>query len=548
MYPHFRLALALALSATTSAQASASPPKDSVRTADPAHYRAEVVERSLAELAADLERGKLTSAGIVDAYLARIEAIDRNGPRLQSIIALNPNAKAEAKRADAERKQGKLRGPLHGVPIVIKDNIETRELPTTAGSLALKDNRTGRDSPAVARLRAAGAIILGKANLSEWAQFRGFRSLAGWSAIGGLTRNPYALDRNPGGSSSGSAVAVAASLAPAALGTETNSSVIGPAAFNGVVGYKPTLGLVPRTHVVPLSPVQDTVGTLTRSVADAALLLSLMAGPDAADPATAEATARREDYPARIRAADLKGVRLGVVRPDGPGTPGDPRQALLARTLDRLRAAGAEIVEVPGYDEAPLRALQLDIFVPDFKASIDRYLATAAPQVRVRSLEQLVAFNQAEPRETALFGQELFVRALTAPPADDPAWQALVARARRMAGPEGIDRLCAEHKVSALIGITTDVAPVVDMVGNGPRMTSITTMAAIAGYPHLTLPMGQVEGLPLGISLIGPAWSDGQLLATGAALEKLLPRRSPPTYVRSVNEMPRFATAFRRPD
>lgn len=545
MHAPFRFALALALLATNGTQtAAASPPQD--RAADPAHYRVEVVERSLSELAADLHTGKLTSAAIIDAYLARIDAIDRNGPRLQSIIALNPNAREEARRADAERKQGRLRGPLHGVPIVVKDNIETLELPTTAGSLALKDNWTRRDSPAVARLRAAGAIILGKANLSEWAQFRGFRSLAGWSAIGGLTRNPYALDRSPGGSSSGSAVAVAASLAPVALGTETNSSIIGPAAFNGLVGYKPTLGLVPRTHVVPLAPVQDTVGTLARSVADTALLLSIMAGSDPADTATTEASARREDYIARVRTADLKGVRLGVVRPDGAGTPGDPRQALLAQTLDRLRAAGAEIVEVPGYDEAPLRTMQLDIFVPDFKASIVRYLATAAPEVRVRSLDQLVAFNNATPRETALFGQELFVRALTAPPADDPAWQALVAKARRMAGPEGIDRLCAEYKVSALIGITTDVAPMVDLVGSGPRMTSITTMAAIAGYPHLTLPMGQVEGLPLGISLIGPAWSDGQLLATGAALEKLLPRRSPPTYVRSVNEMPRFATAFQR--
>jgi len=545
MHAAFRLALALALMTTTGAYAA--PPQNPAAV-DPARFRAEVVERSLSELAADLQSGKLTSAAIVDAYLARIEAIDRNGPRLQSIIALNPNAKAEARHADAERKQGRLRGPLHGVPIVIKDNIETRELPTTAGSLALKDNRTGRDSPSVARLRAAGAIILGKANLSEWAQFRGFRSLAGWSAIGGLTRNPYALDRNPGGSSSGSAVVVAASLAPAALGTETNSSIIGPAAFNGVVGYKPTLGLVPRTHVVPLAPIQDTVGTLTRSVADAALLLSIMAGSDADDSATAEASARREDYRARVRAADLKGVRLGVVRPDGPGTPGDPRQALLTQTLDRLRAAGAEIVEVPGYDETPLRAMQLDIFVPDFKAGIDAYLADTPPQVRVRSLEQLVAFNTATPRETALFGQELFVRALSAPPTNDPAWQALVAKARRMAGPEGIDRLCAEHKVSALIGITTDVAPVVDMAGSGPRMTSITTMAAIAGYPHLTLPMGQVEGLPLGISLIGSAWSDGQLLAIGAALEGLLPRRSPPTYVRSVSDMPHFATAFQRQD
>ncbi|WP_447726329.1 amidase [Sphingomonas koreensis] len=548
MHVHFRLALALALLATNGAQvATASPPSpDGARSSDPASYRPEVVERSLSELAADLKAGRLTSARIVDAYLARIEAIDRNGPRLQSILALNPNAREEARRADGERRQGRLRGPLHGVPIVIKDNIETRELPTTAGSLALRDNRTGRDSPAVARLRAAGAIILGKANLSEWAQFRSFRSLSGWSAAGGLTRNPYALDRSPGGSSSGSAVAVAASLSPAALGTETNSSIIGPASFNGLVGFKPTLGLVPRTHVVPLSPVQDTVGTLARSVVDTALLLSIIAGPDPDDAATAGA--RHEDYAARVRPADLKGVRLGVVRPDGAAAPGDPRQLLFGHALERLRAAGAEIVEIAGYDEAPLRAMQLDIFVPDFKASIDRYLATAAPEVRVRSLEQLIAFNTAEPRETALFGQELFVRALSAPAADDPAWQALVAKARRMAGAEGIDRLCAEYRVSALIGITTDVAPLVDLVGSGPRMTSITTMAAIAGYPHLTLPMGQVEGLPLGISLIGPAWSDGQLLMTGAALERLLPRRSPPTYVRSVNEMPRFATAFQRQD
>jgi amidase len=546
MHASFRLALTLALMATTGAQA-APPPQDHA-VVDPARFRAEVVERSLSELAADLQSGKLTSAAIVDAYLARIDAIDRSGPRLQSIITLNPHAREEARHADSERKQGKLRSPLHGVPIVIKDNIETRELPTTAGSLALKDNRTGRDSPSVARLRAAGAIILGKANLSEWAQFRGFRSLAGWSAIGGLTRNPYSLDRNSGGSSSGSAVAVAASLAPVALGTETNSSVIGPAAFNGIVGYKPTLGLIPRTHVVPLSPVQDTVGTLTRSVADAALLLSIMAGSDADDAATVEATARREDYAARIRTVDLKGVRLGVVRPDGPGTPDDPRQALLERALEKLRAAGAEIVEVTGYDEAPLRAMQLDIFVTDFRASIDKYLATTPRQVRVRSLEQLVAFNKATPRETVLFGQELFVRALTAPSTTDPAWRALVAKAQRMAGLQGIDRLCAEYKVTALIGITTDVAPLVDLVGSGPRMTSITTMAAIAGYPHLTVPMGQVEGLPLGISLIGPAWSDGDLLATGAALEKLLPRRSPPTYVRSVNEMPRFATALRSLD
>lgn len=548
MHSHLRLALALALLTMNGTHAAAASPPGGTRAADPSRYRSEVIERSLSELVADLESGKLSSARIVDAYLARIEAIDRNGPQLQSIIALNPNARDEAKRADAERKQGKLRGPLHGVPIVIKDNIETRELPTTAGSLALKGNRTGRDSPAVARLRAAGAIILGKANLSEWAQFRGFRSLAGWSAVGGLTRNPYALDRSPGGSSSGSAVAVAASLAPVALGTETNSSIIGPAAFNGLVGYKPTLGLVPRTHVVPLSPVQDTVGTLARSVADTALLLSIIAGPDGADPATAEAASRREDYTARVRAPSLKGVRLGVVRPDGAAAPGDPRQALLAQTLDRLRAAGAEIVEVPGYDEAPLRAMQLDIFVSDFRTSVGNYLAAAAPEVRVRSLEQLIAFNKAEPRETALFGQELFVRALGAPSTDDPAWQALVSKARRMAGTEGIDRLCTEYKVSALIGITTDVAPVVDLVGSGPRMTSITTMAAIAGYPHLTLPMGQIEGLPLGISLIGPAWSDGQLLATGAALEPLLPRRSPPTYVQSVSEMPRFATAFRRRD
>lgn len=533
------ITLPLATSLPQSAHGQVIPRQTALRSG-----RFDIVNRSLTQICTDLAEGRATSVKLTDAYLSRIAALDRQGPRLQAVLALNPDTRAQAARADAERRAGGAVGVLQGIPILIKDNIETRELPTTAGSIALKDNWTGRDSPAVARLRRAGAIILGKANLSEWAQFRSYRSLAGWSAVGGMTRNPYALDRSPGGSSSGSAVAVAASLAPVALGTETNSSIVGPAAFNGVVGLKPTLGLVSRAHVVPLAPLQDTVGVLARSVEDAALVLSIIAGTDEADPATSEADLRRKDYPRLLKNASFSGTRLAVLRPGGAGEIADSKLALLQQALQRMQAAGARISTIERFDEAPLRAMQLDLFLPDFKAAIHRYLSDAAPAVQCRTLEGLCAFNAREPRETALFGQELFERSLNAKALEDADYKALVSKAQRMAGAEGIDRLCDAHNASALVAITTDAAPPIDLIGTGARTVSVTTMAAIAGYPHLTVPMGQASGLPIGLSFIGRAWSDATLLQLGHAFERLMPAPAAPTYASTVGAFDRFAAAL----
>jgi len=478
---------------------------------------------------------------LVQAYQRRIAAMDQTGPTLRSLIALNPHAIEDAKALDAERRGGRVRGPLHGVPLVIKDNIETRELPTTAGSLALKDNFTGRDAPAVARLRAAGVIVLAKANLSEWAQFRDRAGLSGWSPMGGLTVNPYALDRSACGSSSGTGAAVAASFAAAGLGTETNASIICPAANSGLVGLKPTVGLVSRTHLAPLSPAQDTAGPMTRTVADAAALLTVMAGSDPDDPATAEADRRKADYLRALEKGALKGARIGVVRPTAtvPGA-----DAVFEAALKALRAAGAVLVEVEGYDEAAVRERQLPIFLAEFGPAMDAYLATLPPSVKARTLSDLIAFNKGEPRETALSGQDLWEKAVAVKDPDGSARRQLVAEARRMAGPEGIDRLLKAYGVEALVMPSGGPAAVIDLLRPPAMGGSATTWAAVAGYPHLTVPMGQVRGLPVGLSLIGPAWSEGRLLALGFAFEQATQARQAPTYAPSVQAIPSQAQPF----
>lgn len=488
---------------------------------------AAVEERSIAELSGDLHSGRSTSVQLVQAFRRRIETMDRVGPALHSVISLSGVAIQEARQLDDERRAGHLRGPLHGIPVLIKDNIETRELPTTAGSLALAENRTGRDAFAVARLRAAGAIVLGKANLSEWAQIRSMHAPGGWSALGGLTRNPYALDRSACGSSSGAAAAVAASFAAASLGTETNASIVCPAAVTGLVGLKPTVGLVSRTHIVPLSPSQDVAGPIARSVADAALLLTAIAGTDPTDPSTAEADARRQDYAASLQPQALQGARLGVVRSGGvsPAT-----MEVFETALAALRQAGAELVEIGNYDEVPARERQLPILLTEFRASIDAYLPTLPASVHPRTLEQLIAFNRAEPRETAAFDQSTFERALAAPGIDDPGYRETLATARRLAGADGIDRLLREHRVTALVAPSASPTAVVDLVNGSRPMGMLTSLPAIAGYPHLTVPMGLVKGLPVGLSLIGPAWSEATLLAYGYAFEQQAKARRPPTY------------------
>lgn len=496
-------------------------------------------ERSITQLSDDMAAGRTSSERLVKAYLARIEAIDRSGPTLRSIIATNPDAVAQAKALDAERQAKGARGPLHGVPILIKDNIDTRDpMPTTAGSLALKDNVTGRDAPLVARLRAAGAVILGKTNLSEWANFRDGDSTSGWSAVGGLVRNPYALDRNSCGSSSGSGAAVAANLAAAAVGTETDGSIACPATINGVVGFKPTVGLVSRTHVVPISSSQDTAGPMARSVRDAALLLTAMAGRDAADPATAEADFRTRDYAAALSPDALRGKRIGVLRYRTGSNPAV--DALFAAALAELRKHGAELVDIA--DSGVPRMLgdhEFAVLLTEFKAGLNAYLASTPPTVTTRTLADLIKFNEANAAaELKLFGQRTFIEAEAARGLDDAAYLKARAEAKRLAGAEGIDRLLATHRVSLLVAPTMGPAWMTDVV-NGDQYGggSSNQLPAVAGYPHLTVPMGHVKGLPVGLSFIGTAWADAEVLAAGYAYEQASPLRRPPGFLEHSEEL-----------
>ncbi|MFI4965659.1 MAG: amidase [Caulobacterales bacterium] len=497
-----------------------------------------------AEQQAAMQAGTLTSEALVRDYLARIAALDKAGPRLNSVIALNPHALADARRLDAERRAGHVRGPLHGIPVLLKDNIESDGMATTAGSLALKGNVTGRDAPIVRRLTDAGAVILGKANLSEWANFRSTRSISGWTPVGGLVRNPYSLDRTACGSSAGSGAAVAAGLVTLAVGTETDGSVTCPAASNGVVGLKPTLGLVSRTDIVPISPEQDTPGPMTRSVADAAALLGAMAGSDPADPWTRDADAHKADYLAGLRPDALRGVRIGVLRM----TAGRSLQtdAVFEDALTALRRAGAVLVEVKGPDGAAMNAIGADegeALRVEFKAALNAYLADLPSTVKARTLDELIAFDAHEPRETPLFGQEIFEQAAKAPPITDPAYLRRRADARRLAR-EALDRMLADNKVEALVGPSTGPATIVDPVDGSRSLGSYSTLPAVSGYPHLTVPMGNVSGLPVNISFLGPAWSDARLLALGYAFEQATHARANPTFLPNIGLRPEFARAY----
>ena len=420
---------------------------------------------------------------------------------------------------------------LRGMPILLKDNIETADMPTTAGSLALTDNAPGRDAPLVSRLREAGAVILGKANLSEWANIRSSSSISGWSAVGGQTRNPYAPERTPCGSSAGSAVAVAIGLAPAAIGTETDGSITCPASVNGVVGFKPTVGLVSRTHIIPISHSQDTAGPITTTVEDAAMVLTVIAGTDPLDPATAEADARKVDYRAALDADSLRGARIGVMRFLVPNYSAET-QAVFEANLQVLRDAGAELVEIT---EAPadfrqIGGWELTVLLTELKHDLNLYLASTDPaQVKTRTLADVIAFNAAEPRETVLFGQDLFERAEATGGLTDPAYVEARERSFRAAGPEGIDRMMAEHGVIALTAPTTSRAWTNDPDDDDRSQGSASRLAAVAGYPHLTVPMGFDRGMPVGISFMAGKWDDAKVLSLGYAFEQRTRARRAPT-------------------
>lgn len=421
-----------------------------------------------------------------------LAAIQDKNPVLHAVIATNPNALADARALDAERKAGKVRSALHGVPILLKDNIESADpLPTTAGSLALKDNLTGRDAPIAKRLREAGLVMLGKANLSEWANIRSSKSISGWSAIGGTVRNPYVLDRSACGSSSGSGAAVAAGLAPLAIGTETDGSITCPAAINGLVGLKPTVGLVSRTHIVPISHSQDTAGPMTTTVEDAAKVLTVIAGSDPADPATKDADARKTDYAAGLSKDALKGVKLAVARFYTGYSP--KTDVVFEAALKDLQAQGAILVEVKTFDEGPIGRAEGVVLYTELKADLAAYLGSTDPRkVSSRTLADLIAFNKATPKEFEWFGQETFEKAELTKGLADPDYLKALADAKRMAGPEGIDRILKETGAVAMIAPTTGPAWTIDPLNGDNYGGSSTTLPAVAGYPHLTVPMGDV--------------------------------------------------------
>ncbi len=456
-------------------------------------------------------------------YVERIRALDDAGPQINAVIVYDADAPAKARAAAAT-------GILEGRTVLVKDNVETSEWPTTAGSLALADTTTGRDAPMIALLRKNGGVVLGKTNLSEWANIRSNDSTSGWSAVGGLTRNPYATDRNTCGSSSGSGAAIAAGLAWGAIGTETNGSISCPASVNGLVGFKPSVGIVSRTNVVPISSTQDTAGPMTTSVYDAAVLLTAIAGEDKADPVTLEAK-RVADYTAGLDTASLKGVRIGVMR-SAVGSRADVK-ALFETALADLKAAGAELVDVEYRAPGEMWQASLPVLLFELRVEMDKYLAGRPGTAGPRSLADVVAFNNANAdKEMRWFGQDLFEDALKT--TDAEAYAKNLATLRRLTRAEGIDKLLADNKVSFLVAPTRGPTWSTDLV-NGDTSAGggigAGYLAAIAGYPHLTVPMGGVEGLPVGLSIMGGQWQDHAVLKAGAAYEKARTAKLPaPTF------------------
>jgi amidase len=515
--------LLLMLSGCTAEQSADQP--DSATPALP-----DLADAGVTMIASGLAEGRFTSEQIVQGYLGRIDALDRAGPRLSAVIEVNPDALDDARRLDAERIQGRLRGPLHGIPVLLKDNIDATGMVNSAGSLALAEHRPERDAHLVRRLRAAGAVILGKTNLSEWANFRSTRSASGWSARGGQTRNPHVLDRSPCGSSAGSAVAVAAGLAPLAVGTETNGSVICPSAVNGVVGIKPTVGRISRHGIIPISPSQDTAGPMATTVADAAALLAAMAGSDPADPASAPA----DQHPLAsltLTAGDssaLRGTRIGVMRRAMGFHSGV--DAIIERAIRTLRGAGAEIIDpadLPTHGQFGAPSFQVLLY--EFRPALEAWLeASAAP---VRTLDALIAFNTREAgTELRWFGQELFERAAGMGPLSEEAYRQAHADARRLAGPEGIDAALAEHRLDALL--TPAVAPAwpIDPVNGDHFLGAGYGAAAVAGYPSITVPAGDIEGLPVGIVFMAGAWSEPALIRIAHGFEQAAEVRLRPSF------------------
>jgi len=488
----------------------------------------DVVELSATDARARMASGELTSVALTQAYLDRIAKVDDAGPTLNAVIEINPQAVAEATALDAERKAGKLRGPLHGIPVLLKDNIDAAGMVNSAGSLAMADNRPANDAFIVARLRASGAVILGKTNLSEWANFRSTRSSSGWSSRGGQTKNPYVLDRNPCGSSSGTGSAIAASLGAIGVGTETDGSILCPASVAGLVGIKPTVGLVSRNGIIPIAVSQDTAGPMARTVADAALLLNGMAAVDAADPSGGAAAGKiAADYTTFLKADAVKGKRFGVLRQSMAFHP--DVDALMTKAIETLKAAGAEVVEIKVSTYNDWSDAEFSVLLYEFKDGLNAYLKkSGSPH---GSLEALIAWNRANAAKVMpIFGQEIFEQAQAKGPLTEPAYQKARAEARRLAGKDGLLAVLTKDKLDAVIAPSMSPAWPTDHVLGDHFVGAGYGMSAVAGTPSLTVPIGDSHGLPLGVTFMGPAYSEGALIGFGYALEQATKARKAPAY------------------
>ena len=492
----------------------------------------ELEETTIAALQDGMRGGRYTARSIAEIYLARMDAIDKAGPAINSVIERNPDAIRIAEERDAERKAGRVRGPLHGIPVLIKDNIDTADrMRTSGGSLALGESIAARDAFIAARLREAGAVILGKTNLSEWANFRSTHSTSGWSGRGGQTKNPYVLDRNPCGSSSGTGASISANLAAVGVGTETDGSIVCPSSACGLVGIKPTLGLVSRSGIIPIAHSQDTAGPMARTVADAAALLAVLSGVDPRDPATADSRGKATtDYARMLNAGALKGARIGVARNFFGFS--DAVDRVMNEAIAAMKSAGATIVDPANivtagkFDDAEGEVLNFE-----FKADLNAYLAALGPSAPHKTLADLIAFNERnKDREMPYFGQEQFIKAQAKGPLTSAAYKAARAKCLRMSRADGIDATLAKHRLSAIIAPTGGPAWPIDLL-NGDHFTGgSSTPSAVSGYPSVTVPAGDVHGLPVGISFIGGQWSDAALVGLAYAFEQATKVRRPPRF------------------